>query len=265
MKIQKTGNFKKAITVKDEISRFRDKNGMPEEMSELLEIKNLQSRYIEQASSFEANKAQKIVNLASKYDKALAQLQKSLVRSGKLDDAKTVHEERERIANSKPVIQAKLKIKKVVENKSSLKFKKKNNSHSSKRAKTKVKFIKNKSMELYQKGYEGLDFPVQKTKDPTACFKKEPVYFNQKTGTDVIYEVNHQSLVKSLRWKGAAMQNMTIEIFDKKGNILAKGGPYGGGNTWGEFTIKFKPVRDFTIKISNHAGLWFFIKEIQLK
>jgi len=106
-------------------------------------------------------------------------------------------------------------------------------------------------MKLYAVGQKFGMFPDQKSDDALAPFRGEAVYFNQKTGTDSVYQVRSGRRLRRLYWKGAAMQEMTIEILDVAGNVLAKGGPWGGGNTWAEFTLDFPPTSRFTIRMRN--------------
>jgi hypothetical protein len=106
---------------------------------------------------------------------------------------------------------------------------------------------------------------VQVGEDPLGPFENKATYFNQKTGTDVVYEVRSTRPLKSLRWKGAAMQKMMIEILDAKGNVVASGGPYNGGNNWAEFSINFEPRKEFTLRLRNFVSMWYLVTELELK
>jgi len=121
------------------------------------------------------------------------------------------------------------------------------------------------SMKPFAAGHKEGPFPVQETIDPLAPFDGKPMYFDQHTGKDVVYDVRSPRLLSQVHFKGAAMFNMTMEVQDSDGKTVAKGGPYGGGNTWGEFTVDFPPRRIFRLKFHNEAGDWFFINTLTFK
>jgi hypothetical protein len=108
-------------------------------------------------------------------------------------------------------------------------------------------------------------FPIQETIDPLGPFDGKPVYFDQKTGKNVVYDVRSPKTVSQVYFKGAAMFKMAIEVQDPDGKTVAKGGPYGGGNTWGEFTVEFPPRRIFRLKFYNEASTWLFINTLIIK
>jgi hypothetical protein len=108
-------------------------------------------------------------------------------------------------------------------------------------------------------------FPVQESDDATAPFSEKPVYFDQRTGKDVLYAVRSAVPLRQLRWKGAAMTDMTIEVQDFDGSAVAKGGPYAGGNVWAEFTLDFEPRTQFYLRFRNCVSMWYLIAEIELK
>ena len=56
-----------------------------------------------------------------------------------------------------------------------------------------------------------------------------------------------------------------FEILDSVGNVLAKGGPWGGGNTWGEFTLDFPPTSRFILRIRNNVSSWYYVDTLTLK
>ena len=93
-KVKKAGDLDRSVAAMDEIKRFSDERAMPSKVSSAPDIQNLQASYTRQASVLDATKARKIVFLTTKYDKALEALQKSLVSSDKLADAKAVQAER---------------------------------------------------------------------------------------------------------------------------------------------------------------------------
>jgi len=121
------------------------------------------------------------------------------------------------------------------------------------------------SMKPFPVGHREMSFPVQETVALLAPFDGKPIYFDQHTGRDVVYDVRSPKALSQLYFKGAAMAKMTFEILDPDGKTVAKGGPYGGGNTWGEFTLDFPPRRIFRIKIHNEISNWFFINKLALK
>jgi predicted Ser/Thr protein kinase len=126
-------------------------------------------------------------------------------------------------------------------------------------------FVSAKSMKPYPTGYQQGGFPVQKTTDPAGPFRGEPVYFDQRTGTDVVYEVRSGRSLRHLYWKGAAMTNMTFEVQDWSGNVVARGGPWAGGNTWAEFNLDFPPSNRFILRLRNHVSTWYLIDTLTLR
>jgi serine/threonine protein kinase len=130
---------------------------------------------------------------------------------------------------------------------------------------TRVTFVPEESMKLYSVGQRFGTFPDQKGDDALAPFRGEAVYFQQKTGTDAVYQVRSGRKLRRLYWKGAAMQEMTIEILDQAGTVIAKGGPWGGGNTWAEFTMDFPPTNRFTLRMRNHISTWYMVDTVKLE
>jgi len=106
-KVKKGGDLNTTTTVMEEIARFGTEKAMPKRPSALLDIQHLQSSFTKQASARETQKAKQVISLTSKYDQALERLQRSLVSSDKLDDAKAVQEERKRVRNTEVVSAAK--------------------------------------------------------------------------------------------------------------------------------------------------------------
>ncbi|MCY3020085.1 MAG: hypothetical protein NTW87_13795 [Planctomycetota bacterium] len=135
----------------------------------------------------------------------------------------------------------------------------------SKAPKPDVIFMAKKSMKPYPAKTQFGRFPVQDDDDATAVFSNKPVYFDQRTGKDVLYAVRSSVPLRHVRWKGAAMTAMTIEVLDADGSAVAKGGPYAGGNVWDEFTVEFEPRAQFYLRIRNGASTWLLISEIELK
>jgi len=106
-RVKKAGDLDKSTAVMGEFTRFGKEKAMPDKLSALLDIQTLQSSFANHASTHDVNKAKGIVYLASKYDQALERLQRTLVSSSKLDDAKAVQDERKRIEVSEDVVAAK--------------------------------------------------------------------------------------------------------------------------------------------------------------
>ena len=54
-------------------------------------------------------------------------------------------------------------------------------------------------------------------------------------------------------------------MLDPAGSVLAKGGPWGGGNTWADFTLDFPPSSRFTLRLRNHVSVWYLIDTLKLE
>jgi len=121
------------------------------------------------------------------------------------------------------------------------------------------------SMKPFPVGHKEMFFPAQETVDLLAPFAGKPIYFDQHTGKDVVYEVRSPKALSQLYFKGAAMFELTFEILDLDGKTVAKGGPYKGGNKWGEFTLEFPPLRIFRLKVHNEVSNWLFINNLTFK
>lgn len=104
--VKKAGDFDKTTAVIEEIERFGKEKSVPDKSTAFPELKNLQSSYIRQELYNETEKAKKIISLVSKYDDALDSLQRSLVSSSNLADAKHVKDEREAVQSSAVVVAA---------------------------------------------------------------------------------------------------------------------------------------------------------------
>lgn len=99
---QKEGNLAKVKAVLAELERFQKENAVPEQAvpGGLEEIRRMQVIYSEQALLLKVERAESIVTLSEQFDRALVQLQKALVQDGKIDEAVTVQEERQRVEQS---------------------------------------------------------------------------------------------------------------------------------------------------------------------
>ena len=133
-------------------------------------------------------------------------------------------------------------------------------------ARDRITFVAGKSMKLYPVGQKFMSFPVQKTQDARGPFVGQGVYFNQKTGKDVVYEIRSARLVHEVHWRGAAMSNMTMEIISGSGKVVARTGPHGGGNVWGTFRVKVPAStgRYFFLRLHNTVSTWYYVQAIKL-
>lgn len=122
-KVKKAGDLDRTTAVMAELERLAKEESMPANPSVSPDIRHLQSAYAKQASRHERDKARKIVSLTSKYDQVLERLQKRLVSSSKLDDAKAVQAERRRVEKSDIVISSMAFIKKTTQRKPAKKTK----------------------------------------------------------------------------------------------------------------------------------------------
>jgi len=129
-----------------------------------------------------------------------------------------------------------------------------------------VIFRAKESMSPFKIGKQCRPFPVQKTDDGLGPFSGKGVYFDQKTGKDVIYEIYSSRAIKGVYYKGAAIFSTTIEFLDAKGNRIAGMGPLGGGNKWAEFTLKIPrgSRNHMFLKFHNTASTWFYIDTLKL-
>jgi len=99
--VQKAGDLDKTTAVKNEITRFMLSQTMPEKASIFLGVKNLQETFRKRESSYKVSNANKVISLTSKYQKSLETLQRDLVSSDKLPEARMVRKEREAVMISK--------------------------------------------------------------------------------------------------------------------------------------------------------------------
>lgn len=98
-RVQAAGNLDKLKAVMEEISRFQMAKALPAEEDKpipevLALVEDCQSNIAEANSA----KAQRIVTLASQYDKALLRLQTEHTRKGEIDKATAIQEERRALA-----------------------------------------------------------------------------------------------------------------------------------------------------------------------
>ena len=106
-RVKKSGDLDNTKTAMAEAERFRKENSMPTTLSSLLPLKQQQMAYQTQQSVLSADKARKIVALATNYDQALDRLQRGFVSASKLHDAETIQTQRKAVKSSPEVTEAK--------------------------------------------------------------------------------------------------------------------------------------------------------------
>jgi len=123
------------------------------------------------------------------------------------------------------------------------------------------------SMAPFKTGRKFGKFPVQKGADALSPFAGSGIYFDQKTGKEVYYEIYSSRRIKSIYYKGAAIFNTKIQVLSPKGKLLAAMGPLKGGNSWAEYTLTLprSAGNHVFLKFRNDAGTWFYINTITLK
>ena len=132
--------------------------------------------------------------------------------------------------------------------------------------KPRLNFVAEKSMPLYPIGTQHHPFAAMETNDPLAVFEGKGIFFDQRTDVDdVIYEVELPRTARKLLWEGGAAQNMTIKIYDAKGNEIGSGGPWGGGNRPLAFEVPMKPSNRFRIQIHNDVSHWYYISKLSFE
>jgi hypothetical protein len=107
-RVTRAGNLIGIKAVIAEIERFSAVKTVtpPDAKDSSPDLKSMQLRYVQTLDSLHSVKAKKIIALTSKFDTALAKLQKSLAQQRRLDDATAVMGEREKIAKSEAVVSA---------------------------------------------------------------------------------------------------------------------------------------------------------------
>ncbi len=96
---QNQGDLTKTKAAVTEIERFQTAKSLPAKLddAEIPEIKTLQASYVKQFSAWEQDMTVQLNTLTTKYEQALDRLQKELVKTGKLDEATAVRQERDRV------------------------------------------------------------------------------------------------------------------------------------------------------------------------
>ena len=95
---QNRGDLEKAQAVIAEIARFEEMRSVPSASDEntIAEIRTLHANAVRPFAALEKDRASRMTALTKRYGQALEQLQTSLVRAGKLDEAAAVKVARER-------------------------------------------------------------------------------------------------------------------------------------------------------------------------
>jgi hypothetical protein len=130
-----------------------------------------------------------------------------------------------------------------------------------------LKFVADASMRPFPAGYQTGIFPKQEGDDPLGPFSKKGIFWDQRTGKTVLYEIHYppgSAGATSLHFRGAAMSRMMIEVLDMTDKVVASSGPHSQGNVWGEFDVKFPAAKDFKIRVTNSASTWLFIEHLKL-
>ena len=128
-------------------------------------------------------------------------------------------------------------------------------------------FVEKASMKPFPTGTAYGPFAPQATEDATAVFSASGVYFNQHTGQDVVYDVTLPNRFKEIYYKGGAWREMTLEVLDPSGKVVAKIGPLGGGNQWCETVLAVPPGLGprFFLRFHNTISDWFYIHSIEFR
>ena len=132
-------------------------------------------------------------------------------------------------------------------------------------SRNRVVFLARKSMAPFRAGKRFSPFPVQKGDSALGPFSGSGVFFDQKTGKEVIYEIHTPRPIRVLYYKGGAIFNLTIEVFSPGGKRLAGMGPLKGGNKWAEYTLKLprNAGNHVFLRFHNTASTWFYIDTIK--
>lgn len=93
-KTQKAGDLDKLKTVLAEISRAQTEQSLPAILPDVQDVRTLAEVYRQRSQEVQTRRAQRLVAVASQYDKLLDTLQRKLTQEGKLDAATAVQTER---------------------------------------------------------------------------------------------------------------------------------------------------------------------------
>jgi serine/threonine protein kinase/Leucine-rich repeat (LRR) protein len=135
--------------------------------------------------------------------------------------------------------------------------------------KTKITFRPELSMKPCGRGEEQGNLPPQLTDDPCGPFIEEPVYFDQRTGEDLIYDIQSDRPVEEVLFRGAGMQGMHMEALDSQGKILSQVGPIDRSSRWDVDTffllIPGGAATKFRLRVHNDAIQWLLIDTLRLR
>ena len=122
-------------------------------------------------------------------------------------------------------------------------------------------------MKPFPPGFTTNGFPIERADDPCLPLTGEGVYFQQKTGRDVVYDVRSDRPITEVYFRGAGLDKMLIEVSDPQGNSIARIGPLGGGNRWGEFVLAIpsRTPREFRLRLHNEIGDWLYVDRLELR
>ena len=93
LKVQRSGDFKNAIAVKNEQERFVKANVIIDSFPDNSKLSKAVLPYLKRYLKLKSFHAKSFASLAQKYKKILLELQRKLVISGKLDEAKSIQKE----------------------------------------------------------------------------------------------------------------------------------------------------------------------------
>lgn len=135
---------------------------------------------------------------------------------------------------------------------------------------TKLVFLADQSMKLYDKGKKIGEFPTQETIDPMGPFNGKGVYFRPDGGQDktIVYQIQSAKPVRRIHYKGVATFRMKMAILDLKGDLIyASAGPFNKGNVYSEHTVDLPEHigHRFLLRLYNEATVWFYIEKLTLE
>ena len=124
-------------------------------------------------------------------------------------------------------------------------------------------------MKPYPVGYKRNDAGgnVQTTLDATRVFYGTPVFFDQHTGQEVIFNVTSSVPIRRIVYTGMAYDKWVMEAIDFSGRSLASTGqPMGGGNH--QYTVGMDipgGATNFKLVVKNRIRDWLLIQAIRFE
>lgn len=128
-----------------------------------------------------------------------------------------------------------------------------------------VTYVKGDSAKPFPKKHKEGNFPEMLTDDPEDVMRGRPIYFDKKTGMQMIYQVSSPKPLSKLSYTGAAFANFFIEIHNTENEKIASVGPIGGGNILKTVDLTFPDTMNFKIVIKENSGNWTLIKDLKLE